>query len=91
MCFVMHIAAPLMGSSYAEIKDHQIPSNIPVKLHFSTVYILVNVQLLYQMNDEDEMAVLQHLNLVKKWLWNQFQGGIISVECETDAKRYACS
>lgn len=51
-----------MGSSYAEIKDHQIP----VKLHFSTVCTLVNVLLLYQMNDEDEMAVLQHLNLVKE-------------------------
>lgn len=64
MCFVKHITAPLMGSSYAEIKDHQIP----VKLHFSTVCTLVNVLLLYQMNDEDEMAVLQHLNLVKESL-----------------------
>jgi len=62
MCFVKHITAPLMGSSYAEIKDRQIP----VKLHFSTVCTLVNVLLLYQMNDEDEMAVLQHLNLVKE-------------------------
>lgn len=60
-------------------------------MHFSVVYTLVNVLLLYQMKDEDVMAALQLLSLVKELLRKRFHGMIISAKCETVAEKCSSS